>query len=126
MEKIHTELYAFAHKKDYNFSFTFFVMAFGSVPNCGASAGRSTGLFISDGTDSVLRILATAGENNHVTTCTNAKQVQPINCTERMKGKTHLAERRFCRMEPPLCICCGTLICIKSRQHTRVLAVIRN
>lgn len=33
-------------------------MAFGSVPNCGASDGRSTGLFISDGTDSVLRILA--------------------------------------------------------------------
>lgn len=34
-------------------------MAFGSVPNCGASGGLSTGLFISDGTDSVLRILAT-------------------------------------------------------------------
>lgn len=39
--------------------FTFFVMALGSVPNCGASGGRSTGLFMSDGTDSVLRILAT-------------------------------------------------------------------
>lgn len=39
-------------------------MAFGSVPNCGASAGRSTGLFISDGTDSVLRILATGRENS--------------------------------------------------------------
>ena len=42
---------------------TFFVMAFGSVPNWGASCGRSTGLLISDGTDSVLRILAT-GRNN--------------------------------------------------------------
>ena len=41
---------------------TFFVMAFGSVPNCGASAGRSTGLLMSDGTDSVLRILATTTE----------------------------------------------------------------
>lgn len=42
--------------------YTFFVMAFGNVPNCGASGGRSTGLFISDGTDSVLRILATRRE----------------------------------------------------------------
>lgn len=37
-------------------------MAFGNVPNCGASAGRSTGLFMSDGTDSVRRILATRRE----------------------------------------------------------------
>lgn len=39
--------------------FTFLVIAFGRVPNCGASAGRSTGLLMSDGTDSVLRILVT-------------------------------------------------------------------
>lgn len=42
-------------------------MAFGSVPNCGASGGLSTGLFISDGTDSVLRILATTRETGDVT-----------------------------------------------------------
>lgn len=46
---------------------TFFVMAFGSVPNCGASCGLSTGLFISDGTDSVLRILATGREIGRIT-----------------------------------------------------------
>lgn len=38
---------------------TFFVIAFGSVPNCGASGGRSTGLLMSEGTDSVLRIFVT-------------------------------------------------------------------
>ena len=42
---------------------TFLVKALGSVPNWGASAGRSTGLLMSDGTDSVLRILATRGRN---------------------------------------------------------------
>lgn len=49
--------------------FTFLVMAFGSVPNCGASAVRSTGLFISEGTDSVLRILATRREMASVIIC---------------------------------------------------------
>lgn len=37
---------------------SFLVMALGSVPNCGVSDCRSTGLLMSEGTDSVLLILA--------------------------------------------------------------------
>lgn len=87
--------------------FTFFVMAFGSVPNCGASAGRSTGLFISDGTDSVLLILATGKED---CTCKHAAceaQVRPLTPTL----KSHSVGRRSCRKGPPSYTCCGTLTC---------------
>lgn len=90
-------------------------MAFGSVPNCGASAGRSTGLFISDGTDSVLRILATRREickcHNVHSTCCVLHRLQT--------SETYLVERRFCRTGLPLCICCGTLTCTESRHRMR-------
>lgn len=101
---------------------TFFVMAFGSVPNCGASAGRSTGLFISDGTDSVLRILATGREIANVTMYIQSA-VCPVNCK---LSQTYLVERRFCRMGLPLCICCGTLTCTESRRHMRDAVLCHN
>lgn len=60
-------------------------MAFGSVPNCGASGGLSTGLFISDGTDSVLRILATTREMDVVTMDERKILVVSINCRLKIK-----------------------------------------
>lgn len=101
--------------------FTFFVMALGSVPNCGASGGRSTGLFISDGTDSVLRILATTTEIGNVTMYVHGrmKNTLCVSTADWGLNKTYLVERRFCRMELPLCTCCGTLTCTESRQHMR-------
>lgn len=93
-------------------------MAFGSVPNWGASAGRSTGLFISDGTDSVLLILATGEE--HYTCKHGVREAQVCLLTPRWRPRlrSHWVGRRSCRTGPPSYTCCGTLTCT----HTQMVA----
>lgn len=86
-------------------------MAFGSVPNCGASAGRSTGLFISDGTDSVLLILATGEEHCACKHSVREARVRPLTPRWRPRLRSYWVERRSCRTGPPSCTCCGTLTC---------------
>ena len=104
----------------FSFLFTFLVMAFGSVPNCGASCGRSTGLFMSEGTDSVLRILATAAKEVDIFNIKHVFKTQRLCSLTADQDKTYLVEKRFCKMELPLYICCGTLICRERAAYERL------
>lgn len=69
-------------------------MAFGSVPKCGVSCGRSTGLLISEGTDSVLLILATKDDMVNITHALGNKDCTRPLQTERGRKKQNLLGRK--------------------------------
>lgn len=87
---------------------TFFVSALGRVPKWG-SAALSTGLLMSEGTDSVLRILATEEGEPSAGTRLSQRNTHPKRRRRgRERAQTHLEGRRSGRRGPPWCICCGT------------------
>ena len=87
---------------------TFFVSALGRVPKWG-SAALSTGLLMSEGTDSVLRILATEeGEPSAGTRLSQRKTHPKRRRRRRERARTHSEGRISGRRAPPLYTCCGT------------------
>lgn len=96
------------------------VIAFGNVPNCGASAGRSTGLLISDGTDSVLRIFVTETEQSrNVRRTQKAFFKDSVSDVLRAENEqsTYWGGMIFDRKEPLSCIYCDTLTCGDENSH---------
>lgn len=75
------------------------------MPNCGASAGRSTGLLISDGTDSVLRIFVTETEQSRNVKGTKKKKNHAFFqglchlCAQSREWTEHLLGRNDIRQE---------------------------
>lgn len=87
---------------------TFLVNAFGKVPNCGASVGRSTGLLMSDGTDSVLRILVTkTKQEDYKRSLDSLSEALGLGSDSR----THLGGTRSDRTELLSYIYCDILTC---------------
>lgn len=87
---------------------TFFVSALGRVPKWG-SAARSTGLLMSEGTDSVLRILATEEGRPSAGNRLSQRETRPKGRRRRRGGRgTHLEGRISDRRGLPLCTCYDT------------------